>query len=53
MAFLPWPAGKLAENVGQHVIPQFVFPAALLTFFWQRAILWREILRPLAQTYTS
>lgn len=49
MAFLPWLAGVLAENVGLEVIPQFVFLAALLTFLMHEAILWREIRHPLAR----
>ena len=49
MAFLPWLAGALAEQVGLDVIPQFVFLAALLTFLLHEAILWREIRQPLAR----
>ncbi len=49
MAFLPWLAGALAEQVGLEFIPQFVFLVALLTFFLHEAILWREIRHPLAR----
>ena len=49
MAFLPWLAGVLAEQIGLEVIPQFVFLVALLTFFLHETILWREIRHPLAR----
>ena len=49
MAFLPWLAGVLAEQIGLEFIPQFVFLVALLTFFLHEAILWREIRHPLAR----
>ena len=49
MAFLPWLAGVLAEQVGLEIIPQFIFLVALLTFLMHEAILWREIRAPLAR----
>ncbi|MCE2472679.1 MAG: MFS transporter [Anaerolineae bacterium] len=49
MAFLPWLAGVLAEQIGLEFIPQFVFLVALLTFFLHEMILWREIRHPLAR----
>ena len=49
MAFLPWLAGLLAEELGLDVIPQFVFLVALLTFCLHEVMLRTEIRRPLAR----